>query len=105
MAIVCLDWDHTLMNGRDWLPGAQTALKRLRELGHQVIIHSCNEKVWIDRNLREAGIPVDGIWDGKGKPVADWYLDDRAISFQSDGDWNEELPGILLRLEGRGPKL
>lgn len=97
MAIVAIDWDHTLMNGTEWLPGAQDALKQLRELGHTIVIHSCNNPSWIKRNLFEAGIVVDEIWDSKGKPVAHAYIDDRGIRF--NGDWINELPSLLERLE------
>lgn len=101
MATLAIDWDNTLMNGKDWLPGAKTALKRLRELGHKIIIHSCNSSSWIQKNLDEAGIPVDYInTNSDGKPLADIYIDDKGYRFPYNGDWNDELPQVLLRLEG-----
>lgn len=101
MAVIAVDWDHTLMNGKEWLPGAQTMLKRLREEGHKIVIHSCNSKGWIERNLRNAGIVVDGIWDDKTKPLADLYIDDKAYRFPSDGEWNQEqLTNVLDLIKG-----
>lgn len=84
------------MDGKEWLPGAQEAIKRLRELGHYVIIHSCNNPKWIEKNLNEAGIPVDLIWTKQGKPVANCYLDDRGINFKN---WDEALVETLLFIE------
>lgn len=101
MAVLAIDWDNTLMSGRTWLPGAQDALKRLSELGHRVIIWSCNERNWIEKNLEEAGIVVDWVCrKDDGKPVADLYIDDKGYHFPYNGDWNEDLPNVLLRLEG-----
>lgn len=102
---IAIDWDHTLMNGKEWLPGAKDALKRLREEGHRIIIHSCNDPNWIEMHLRDAGIIAD-VWRGavnrKGeiepKPVADLYIDDRAYRFPTNGDWSKELDKVLERL-------
>lgn len=102
MAVVAIDWDNTLVDStQKWLPGAQTAIKRLREDGHKVIIHSCNRKAWIDKCLNESGIVVDGIWDQAGKPVCDLYVDDKGYHFPYNGDWNEDLPIILSRVKDK----
>jgi soluble P-type ATPase len=93
MAVIAIDWDHTLMEGKDWIPGAKDALKRLREAGHKVIIHSANEKRWIEHNLANAGIPVDGVWDGKGKPNCDIFVDDKGFRF---ANWTSDLEPILM---------
>lgn len=98
MAVIAIDWDNTLMNGKEWLPGAQNAIRLLRERGHKVIIWSCNEKSWIQRCLDEAGIPVDWICEkDQGKPVAALYVDDHGFHFE--GDWSVEVHEILKRLE------
>ena len=93
---VAIDWDGTLMGGKEWLPGAQNAMKRLREEGHKVYIHSCNNPFWIERHLAEAGLVVDGVWRDPGKPIADLYVDDRAYQF--GGNWSYDLKDILERL-------
>lgn len=100
MAVIAIDWDNTLMSGKDWLRGAQDSIKRLRELDHKVVIWSCNNPNWIRKNLIEEGIVVDDVWDDRGKPLADLYIDDKGYRFPYNGDWNYELPNVLLRLEG-----
>jgi hypothetical protein len=40
--------------------------------------------------------PLDGhvgVWVGVGKPIADWYVDDRAVVF--GGDWAATLEGLV----------
>lgn len=96
MAVIAIDWDHTLMNGKEWLPGAKDALKLMREKGHKVIIYSCNSEQWIEQNLLDAGIIVDHVWIERGKPLADIYIDDKGYRFPSDGDWTHEINPILL---------
>jgi hypothetical protein len=47
--------------------------------------------------LKEAGIPYDEVDDGtKGKPFADFYIDDKAIEFKDN--W----PEIAARIEKEG---
>lgn len=88
------------MNGKTWLLGAQDALRRFKEEGHTIVIHSCNERDWIERNLREEGLIVDYVnGHSDGKPVADLYIDDRGWRFPRNGSWIEELPKVLELLE------
>lgn len=102
MGVVAIDWDNTLMSGKEWLPGAKDALRRLREEGHKVIIHSCNGPKWIEKNLREAGLIVDHICEAdQGKPLADLYIDDKGYHFPYNGDWSPELPKVLERLKDK----
>lgn len=107
MAVVAIDWDHTLMDGEEWLPGAKDAIRLLREKGHKVCIHSCNNPAWIEKCLNNAGIVVDLVWKGKAKeislngqkPVADLYIDDKGYHFQ--GNWPTEIHNVLDRLDNR----
>jgi beta-phosphoglucomutase-like phosphatase (HAD superfamily) len=96
MAVIAIDWDHTLMEGKEWLEGAKDALKLFRERGHKIIIHSANEPKWIERNLRDAGIVVDQIWGSDlldvGKPLCDIYIDDKGFAFSS---WDSDLHLVL----------
>lgn len=82
---VCIDFDHTLVDHDLPLPGAKDAIMRLKEMGYGIMIHSCNNKSWIERVLRDNDIHFDHIWDGLGKPAVDAYIDDRGVGF--DGDW------------------
>jgi hypothetical protein len=91
------------MNGKEWLPGAQDALKRLREEGHKICIHSCNNPGWIEKQLKEAGIVVDLVWEKKhgSKPLADLYVDDKGYHFPYNGDWALETEKVLERLKDK----
>jgi hydroxymethylpyrimidine pyrophosphatase-like HAD family hydrolase len=97
--IVAIDWDHTLWDtggSNTWLPGALDALFRLREAGATLLIHSCNNPRWIRQNLNEAGV-IASVWgespaDCGHKPVANYYIDDRAIGFR--GSWLDVLAEI-----------
>lgn len=96
MAVVAIDWDNTLVDSRQkLLPGAREAIARLRGANHKVIIHSCNKVDWIDKCLNEFGIPIDAIWSGPGKPLADLYIDDRGYRFPYSGDWGNEIDKVM----------
>lgn len=86
-------------------PGVKEALSLFRWLGYHIVISSCRtckhhpdvfscqgkygkehiEMVdWLDANE----VPYDEIDDGtKGKPVADFYIDDKGVRF--DNNWSE----------------
>ena len=76
------DFKHPIKGRRMGEPieGTQDALKRLRGLGHKIIIHS----VWGDskaiRDFMEYyKLPYDSITNIK--PTADFYVDDKAVRF------------------------
>jgi hypothetical protein len=71
------------------LAGAREALAQLRAAGHTVIIYTARNwpeyrvtKKWLD----DHGFAYDGLH--MGKPVADVWIDDRAIRFTN---WTEAL--------------
>jgi hypothetical protein len=95
-------------------PGAIEALTRFRAEGYQVVIWSCRTcsyymdifcpdgeapadrkvyqdmKAWLDRH----GVPYDWIDMGdKGKPMCDFYVDDKAVRFKDN--WPEVEAFIL----------
>lgn len=93
---VAVDFDHTLVEVDTPLPGAREAMQRLKDLGYGIIIHSCNNRDWIQKVLRNHDIPYDYIWDpsaDKGKPACDAYVDDRGVGFT--GDWNKAIDEIV----------
>ncbi len=83
--------------------GTKESLTKLKELGHKIYIFSTRSnkifhkkggidqqkqmKEWLEKNQ----IPYDKIW-GFGKPMADIFIDDRALSFK--GDWNQTLKEV-----------
>lgn len=98
MAVIAVDFDHTLVHGDKPIEGAMQAIRLLREKGHKILIHSCNGREWIERVLNNADIRYDFIWDDHGKPICDMYLDDKGYRFTS---WSEsEVDNILSLLEG-----
>ena len=94
MAIIAIDFDHTLVNGDQPIEGARKAINLLREHGHKVVINSCNNLDWIKKVLDNNDIRYDKIYaEGSSKPIADIYIDDKAYRFTS---WDEaELNSIL----------
>ena len=90
-----IDWDGTMWDRqtKGFYPGAIDAIQKLRGRGHVVIIHSSNRPSWIQQELNEAGLAVDSIWQGAGKPIADHYIDDRAIQ-------HEAWPATMRLLQG-----
>ena len=108
--ILEMDWSRWAMEGMEYFgdpkPGAIEALTKLREAGYRIIIHTCRTnlelnfsftidelKEKIGKALDERGVPYDDIWTGVGKPIAPFYIDDRAIEFKQD--WPEIMERIL----------
>lgn len=78
------------------LPGAREAVARLRAAGHTVIIYTA--RGWAEfrmtrRWLDEHGFEYDGLH--MGKPIADVWIDDRAVAHR---DWDETLRELESRL-------
>lgn len=117
---ICVDFDGTIVdfeypNIGKAKPGVKEALTRLRKLGYNVIIFSCRTSKYYPESfpparnkvlvaemkwfLDEAGIPYDDIDDGsKGKPFADFYIDDKAVEYRNN--W----PEIVARIEKEGKR-
>lgn len=71
------------------IPGAGAAIRSLRSAGHTVIIYT--GRGWPEYRmtrqwLEEHGIEFDGLH--MGKPIADIWIDDRAVRFTT---WEETL--------------
>lgn len=89
------------------MPYVVTALKNLRDSGWRIIIHTCrlNPKVntemtmvdakkAVEHALQENNIPFDEVYSGIGKPLADYYIDDRGIRFE---DWHQVLSDLGVK--------
>ena len=102
MAVLAIDFDHTLVDGDKPLEGAREAINILREEGHKIVIHSCNNTEWIKKVLNDNDIRFDYIWGSSSrrepKPICDIYIDDKGFRFS--GSWKEDLPQILDLLKG-----
>lgn len=112
---ICVDFDGVIACFTDdiedfgeVIPGSADALSALRSYGYKIIIHTARpaHKNHIDRlseYLKKEGIPFDEInqnsdcnWEST-KPVADLYIDDRALRF--NGNWDVTLSKAKQHLE------
>ncbi len=110
---IAIDFDGVLhLYSKGWnggeiydppVPGAKEAMERLKEAGHTLYIFSTrSNKIFrkndpVDHNkamkawMEKHEIPFDKIWTF-GKPMADIFIDDRAIGFR--GDWEETVKEV-----------
>lgn len=82
------------------LPGAAAALRKLRRAGHTVVIYTARgwgELKVTQRWLADHGIEYDGLH--MGKPIADVWIDDRALQFRGWDATLREL-GVAGTLRG-----
>ena len=110
---ICIDFDGVLAgmtsNISDYgspISGGAEATHKLRELGYRLIIHTArpNSGEHIRRLktfLEENNILFDNVntdpespWNCD-KPLADFYIDDRAVQFK--GDWDDVLWQVMSR--------
>lgn len=99
MATIAVDFDHTLVHGDKPIEGAREAINILREQGHYIIIHSCNNPEWIERVMNNNNMRFDHIWTSPGKPVADIYVDDLGYRFEN---WSlETIMAIVSHVGAR----
>lgn len=124
--VICVDFDGTLCDHE--FPGigapkagAKEALAMFRRLGYHVMIWSCRTSGYFTKEfgygeeagteritarnmvawLLARGIEFDSVDDGtKGKPWADFYIDDRGIHFADN--WSEIAGRILIAAAERG---
>lgn len=107
---ICVDFDgviahYTEFEGNDKfgepIQGVQNALKVLKERDFTIIIFTTRKDTKALRDyLKRNDITYDAINENpnqpegtnKGKPIADIYLDDRALRF--DGNWKWALESI-----------
>jgi hypothetical protein len=87
--------------------GVREAFKELKERGAHISISSCrtsielfynkvdrdNQKKLIESFLIENKIPFDEVLDYTNKPIANYYIDDRAIKFENN--WDEMINKII----------
>lgn len=93
IAKLCIDWDGTLVDtgSQEWLPGAQEALRALLKRGYKITIHSsrANWEGGMEQIRLVLGKRLADQVELAGKPVADLYIDNLALTFA--GDWTPIL--------------
>lgn len=101
---ICIDFDGVLATYDGWkgrgeigepISGASEATQTLKKEGYTIIIFTTRNgediKKWLDKNK----ISYDYINENpdqpkntnEGKPIADIYLDDRAVCFRGNWEW------------------
>lgn len=108
MPTICLDFDGTISEWAKYpepgppTPGVKEALQELKDMGFEILILSARtsdemskhpidkemEKRRMEEYLDEHEIPYDVVLKSD-KPVAMFYIDDRALEFH--GDWEDVL--------------
>jgi hypothetical protein len=109
---VAVDFDRVLFEHESWqghinvgkpIPGAKEALERLQRMGFKIMIWTTRaQKDIIAQACTSSGIPFDYINENPNqppeinpsKPVADYYIDDRAMHFVS---WDQ----VIFEIEHR----
>lgn len=119
VANVFIDYDGTLADRGQFMPGAVAALKEILAAGHHVTIYSAGlNTTWLNgaekspsqylasrANVRAAldvvGLRSVDIYEGD-KPAYDLLIDDRSMRFPGrPGSWRRIIPAVLTRLEAR----
>jgi ribonucleotide monophosphatase NagD (HAD superfamily) len=78
------------------IDGAQEAVRRLRAAGHTVVIYTA--RGWGEYKVTQHWLETHGFeYDGlhMGKPIADVWIDDRAVRFE---DWASALQVVDPKL-------
>lgn len=117
--VLAVDLDGTIFKKVPWQgihhfgkpeKKVKDCLKFLRAHGFEVLIHSTRLngalsdsplpflKMNVEAVLAVHRIPYDNIFTGQGKPLAEFFVDDRAVFYA--GNWEETMREIL----GRKPK-
>lgn len=93
--ILAVDFDLTLCSDSsfgDPMPGAQEMMRRFQTRGISLVVHTCKANTPSGRKavmgwLLEHDIPFSEI---EPKPLADRYIDDKALRFDTwDAAWKE----------------
>lgn len=108
---------------RNFNPGFVEAMRRLRDAGHAVRIHTArinpmdpwtgerrpdeaiaSEIQYIRDTLDDAGLKWVEIYTADGKPGGSTYIDDKAIRYNGGAkSWTKLVDALLLRLDGEAP--
>jgi hypothetical protein len=86
---IVLDFDGVIRNVDNNLPilGAENGILKLAGQGHKITVCTANSVTfaqdWLFKNMKRVvrESAIDSVTNTK--PVADWYIDDKAIPFTS----------------------
>ncbi len=112
--LICIDFDGTIAQYDGWkgvgifgepIKGVKEALRNLEKAGKKIIVYTTRGEVnSISQYLKEHDIPYDYINPApknnshmSRKPIADVYIDDRAIQFP--GEWTAEFVQRVIDFE------
>ncbi|HEC60742.1 hypothetical protein LCGC14_0460970 [marine sediment metagenome] len=117
--IIAVDLDGTILKNKKPFMGAddfgkperkvEDCLRFLKNHGFEILIHTTRVnprlqglapallRMRVSDALDAHKIPFDGIWTGPGKPLAEFYVDDRGVLYA--GDWEKTMREILARAE------
>lgn len=124
-----VDWDSTAVEGAwpakstKFMPGFPEAMRRFRDAGHPVQIHTARinpidprtgerrpdeaiaeEIAYIRNTLDAARLNFVGIYTGEGKPGGAVYIDDKAERYVGGSkSWEKLTNKVLLRLDNEIP--
>ena len=115
MMTVAVELDGTLAQYDGWkghhiigdpFPGAQAFIRCLQRRFHVVLytarvadnLSSRRAKLAVENWLREHGFPPVAVYDGIGKPIASWYVDDRAVTLAPTVDTADADYARVLRV-------
>jgi len=112
--VAAIDFDgviHQYSNGwqkgiiyDEVVPGAKEGVTALKDAGYHIMIYTTRTNPQFRKKgepeqydqlvqyLEKHQIPYDRIYVGSGKPMADVYLDDRAIPFT--GNWEQSVKDV-----------
>lgn len=106
---IVIDLDGTILEEKDQqersraapIPGAVQAVNTLYEMGHTIIIYTARTYRELEltlNQLKRFGVKYHHLV--LGKPVADIFVDDRAISFTDWASiWDELLNTVQQKME------
>lgn len=112
---IVVDFDGTIAGDKypdigKPLPGVKVALQKLLDAGYEVVIYSARTRKndgrpnhvagdqieKIKKWLKENDIPHTRLDDGyNGKPHAEHYIDNKALHYGGDDDW-ESISSFIL---------
>ncbi len=117
--VLAVDLDGTILSNKKPFMGirdfgkpekkVRECLMFLQKHGFEILIHTTRVSPRLQdkapavlrMNVTDAldlnGIPFDAVWLGSGKPLAEFYIDDRAVLYA--GNWEETMKELLSRAE------